>query len=153
LVEKPSSLSIKRFFRLILILFIVTIALNYGREHLFILGTGSEIELKGAIIVKVLQLRGISTDTCICNENIQGINVTGYRFMRLAEIQDIAKSAGNLNYCCISECEYNGVDVSVTVMKIFKRSGYESELDGVMYRFHRYYLNLWGWSDYLFRIS
>ena len=157
MTEKTISLLIKRFGRAlrqrgreILILLLIIYALNYTREHFFVLENNSEAELKRAFIVKSIQLQGISTDTYICNENIQGCNITGYQFMSLNEIQDRADSVGNLNYCCISEITFNGIDARVTVMNICRRTGFTSELSGATYRFHRYFLNLWEWNKNIF---
>ena len=154
MTEKTISLSIRRFGRVarergrvILILLLALYIFYNVCEHFFILENGSEIELKRAFVVKALQLQGISVETCICNDNIQGLNATGYRFMSLKEIQDTAESVGDLNYCCVSEINFNGIDASVTVMNICKRMGYRSELNGVTYRFHRYFLNLWDWNE------
>ena len=153
LTEKTISLLIKRFGhalrqrgREILILLLILYALNYTREHFFILENNSEVELKRAFIFKALQLQGINTDTCICNDDIHSYNITGYRFMPLKEIQDYADSIGELNYCYVSEITFNGVDASVTVMNICRCMGHMSEYSGATYRFHRYFLNLWEWN-------
>ena len=151
-MENTSSLFIRRF-GIVIFLLLAAIPLSNIHEHLFILENGSEIELKRALVFKALQLRGVRVDTCICNDNIQGYNVTGYQFMSLKEIKDISESRGELNYCCVSEVDFNGSEASVTVMNISRLSGYESALNGVMYRFHRYFLNFWGWNDDIRLIS
>ena len=152
-MEKISSLKIGRRTVIIFILLLAAIPLNNIRMHLFIIENGSDIKIERALIVKALQLMGASADSIVYSGNIQKYNLTEFRLMNMDEIQDNRmQSAGDTSNFFVSLLEFNGSDAQVNVVYVRNNVDdvwlYEN-LNDVDFTFHKLYLNLWNWSEYI----
>ena len=150
-METPAPRAFGKRGALILVVSLAIILLVASTSHLFLLRGGSETQTKAALTAKALQLFGVPQGALVCVDNIRAYNVTGYRLMSYDEILDLADSAGDTAYVGVGIVEITGDEATITVGNWHaapRNATYASTAgEGVIYRFHRYTLDVWSWDD------